>query len=123
MPSVPKIDNMNINVIENDKKSPWLTTIDNVWNPFTNFDEWLAFDISNQHYSSQTLAKIALVSDSLSDEENRQELERAIDCIVAIDPSREFVKVYSDTFDMDMKKAMTSYQEWYSKIAASIGNS
>ena len=32
-------------MIEEIKSTPYLTTVDNVWNPFTNFDEWLAYDI------------------------------------------------------------------------------
>ena len=83
----------------------WLTTIDNVFNPFTHFDEWLAFDISNSHYSSETLAKLALVSDSLSEQENQEEIERTIDRIIEIDPERKWVKVHEGSFEDDMKKA------------------
>lgn len=103
-------------MIAETKQTPFLTTIDNVWNPFTNFDEWLAFDLSNEHYSNETLAKIALVSDELSDEENRQEIERAIDRIVELDPTKEFAKVYKDTYDEDIAKARRSYTLWYNNL-------
>lgn len=103
-------------MIESTKQTPFLTTVDNVWNPFTNFDEWLAFDMQQQHYCNQVLAKQALVSDQLSDEENRQEIERAIDRIVEIDPTHEFVKVYKATFDQDMAEARRSYTLWVNSL-------
>lgn len=103
-------------MIDEIKQTPFLTTVDNVWNPFTNFDEWLAFDISNEHYSNETLAKIALCSDELSDEENRQEIERAIDRIIELDPTKEFVKVYKDSFESDMSKAKASYDKWLEQM-------
>ena len=89
----------------------WLTTIDNVWNPFTQFDEWLAFDIVNQHYSSETLANVALISDSLSEKEIDEEIERAIDSIIAVDPEHKWVKVHEDSFEKDMEKAKASAKE------------
>ena len=101
-------------IIEN--RIPYLTTIDNVYNPFTHFDEWLSYDRGYQHYSTETLAKIALVSDRLSDEENRQELERAIDRIIELDPTHMFVKVYKDTYDQDMDSARKSYATWSNKM-------
>ena len=103
-------------MIEETKQTPFLTTIDNVWNPFTHYDEWFAFDLEKQHFSNQVLAKIALVSDALSDEENRQEIERAIDVIVDLDPSREFVKVYKDSFDEDMANARRIYAKWFNSL-------
>lgn len=98
-------------MIEETKQTPFLTTVDNVWNPFTNFDEWFAFDITNQHYSSQRLAKLALVSPELSDEENRQEIERAIDRIIELDPTKEYVKVYKDTYESDMAQGRQLYDK------------
>jgi hypothetical protein len=103
-------------MIEDVKETPFLTTIDNIWNPFTNFDQWFAFDLQNQHYSNQVLAKIALVSEELSDEENRQEIERAIDRILELDPIKEFAKVYPSTYDADINKARHSYIQWYNNL-------
>ena len=103
-------------MIEDVKETPFLTTIDNIWNPFTDFDQWFAFDLQNQHYSNQVLAKIALVSEELSDEENRQEIERAIDRIIELDPIKEFAKVYPSTFTTDIDKARRSYMQWYNNL-------
>lgn len=103
-------------MIEDVKETPFLTTIDNIWNPFTNFDQWFAFDLQNQHYSNQVLAKIALVSEELSDEENRQEIERAIDRILELDPIKEFAKVYPSTYDTDISKARRAYLQWFDNL-------
>lgn len=103
-------------MIEDVKETPFLTTIDNIWNPFTNFDQWFAFDLQKQHYSNQVLAKIALVSEELSDEENRQEIERAIDRILELDPIKEFAKVYPSTYDTDINKARHRYIRWYNDL-------
>ncbi len=68
-----------------------ITTIDNPYNPFTQFDEWLQFDISKGHYSLGYLGRIAKTSEQLSDEENNDEIERAIDEIIEYD----FLKIYT----------------------------
>ena len=99
-----------------EKRIPYLTTIDNVYNPFTHFDEWLSFDKVYQHFSNETLARQARVSDRLSDEENRQELERAIDRIIELDPTHTFVKVYKDSYNSDMDNARKAYTAWYNSI-------
>mgnify|MGYP007069867456 CR=1 FL=1 len=103
-------------MIEETKQTPFLTTVDNVWNPFTNYDEWLAFDLSNGYCSNQTLAKLALVSPELSEEENRQEIERAVDRVVEIDPTKTYTKVYRSTFDTDMAKAKARYDQWMETV-------
>lgn len=46
-----------------------LTTIDNPFNPYTNYDEWLAYDIQMGYNTNAYLDRIANVSDELSDED------------------------------------------------------
>ena len=70
-----------------------LSTIDNPYNPFTQFGEWFVFDVTNGYNSCGYLARIAHTSDALSEEENEEEVERAIDEIVAIDPFGIYRKV------------------------------
>lgn len=62
-----------------------LTTIDNPYDPFTQFDSWLLFDSEKGYNSCGYLARIAADSDALSEKENEQEVERAIDEIIAND--------------------------------------
>lgn len=56
-----------------------LTTIDNPYNPFTQFDEWLQFDESSGYYTTQYLARLTLSSGDLSDADQSNAIEQAID--------------------------------------------
>lgn len=62
-----------------------LTTVDNPYDPFTQFSSWLQFDIEKGYYSCAYLGRIAKTSDALTEMENDQEVERAIDEIVKYD--------------------------------------
>ena len=74
-----------------------LTTIDNPFNPFVDFDSWFMFDIDKGYNSCAYLARIAKTSDSLSDEENDEELERAIDEIIKYDFLNIYKKIKRDS--------------------------
>ena len=67
-----------------------LTTIDNPYNPFDDFDSWYAFDTDKGYCSCSYLDRIANTSSQMSDEENEREIERAIDEIIKYD----FMNVY-----------------------------
>ena len=62
-----------------------LTTFDNPFDPIEQFDEWYLFDEDKGYHSCSYLARIAKISDQLSNEENEKEIERAIDEIIAND--------------------------------------
>lgn len=70
-----------------------LTTIDNPFNPFTNFEQWFDYDCEKGYYSCDYLARIAKTSDMLSEKENDEEIERAIDEIIQYNPLGIYVKV------------------------------
>lgn len=67
-----------------------LTTIDNPFDPFEQFDSWFLFDVEKGYNSCAYLARIARTSEQFTDEENNQEIERAIDEIIKYD----FMHVY-----------------------------
>ena len=73
-----------------------LTTIDNPYNPFDEFDQWFMFDNDRGDGSCQYLARIARTSDALSEKENDEEVERAIDEIVRLDPFNIYMKYKVD---------------------------
>ncbi len=59
-----------------------LTTIDNPFNPFKQWDEWQAFDEQNGYNTCALLGRIATISDSLSDVENEEIINDAMKSIV-----------------------------------------
>lgn len=63
-----------------------LSTIDNPFNPFTQYDEWLAFDEDKGYFTNALLARVARTSDDLSDVASNYARESAIDEIVLHDP-------------------------------------
>jgi hypothetical protein len=59
-----------------------LTTTDNPYDPFTQFDEWYAFDEAAGYHSSALLARIVRSSDDLSEADQSVAIEDAIDEVV-----------------------------------------
>ena len=59
-----------------------LTTIDNPFNPFTEFDEWRQYDERAGYFTSQFLARIVITSSELSEADQSLAIEAAIDEIV-----------------------------------------
>jgi hypothetical protein len=70
-----------------------LTTVDNPYDPFTQWDEWFAYDERSGHHSSSILGRIAMVDDDLSEELIEEALEHAIDDIVHENFNGLFMKV------------------------------
>ncbi len=70
-----------------------LTTFDNPFDPFEQFSDWFRFDVDQGYYSCAYLARIAKTSEQFSDEENNQEIERAIDEIIKHDFRNIYKKV------------------------------
>lgn len=59
-----------------------LTTVDNPYDPSTQFDEWYAFDTAAGYNTTSLLARIVKTSDELSEADQDAALEDAIDEIV-----------------------------------------
>ena len=70
-----------------------LTTFGNPYNPFDEFTSWFMFDEEKGYHSCAYLGRIAKTSEQLSDEENAQEIERAIDEIIKYDFQNIYKKV------------------------------
>ncbi len=73
-----------------------LTTADNPYDPFAQYDAWYRFDEGMGYHSCAYLARIARTSDQLSEEENMREVERAINDIIKYDPLGIYKKVKSN---------------------------
>ena len=74
-----------------------LTTFDNPFDPFDQFTSWLLFDKEKGHNTCEYLARIANLSDDMSQEEVDIEVERAIDSIIKYDQTNTFKKVTKQT--------------------------
>lgn len=73
--------------------SVMLTTTDNPFNPFTQFDEWKNYDESNGYNSCGLVDRIAKTSDELSELDQQLAIERAIDEIVSLNAIGLYEKV------------------------------
>lgn len=71
----------------------WITTNDNPFDFFTQFDDWYLFDESKGYHTCSLVARVARTSSELSDYENRIETERAIDQILSFDSFGIYKKI------------------------------
>lgn len=70
-----------------------LTTIDNPFDPFTQFDAWYAFDNTKGYHTCEYLARIVKTSSELSEAVEEELTESAIDEIISINPLGKYKKV------------------------------
>ena len=70
-----------------------LTTMDNPWNPFDNWDEWYAYDTRVGHHTTAYLARCVHNSDEISLADQHLVIEQAIDEIVQINANGLYKKV------------------------------
>ena len=84
-----------------------LTTFDNPFDPFEQFTSWFLFDVEKGYNSSSYLARIAKLSDDLSEEEADIEVERAIDEIIKYD----FMNIYKKVWQKDPNKTENTQME------------
>ena len=71
-----------------------LTTIDNPFDPFTEFDQWIMYDKDKGYDSSEYLARILTdLPENLSEEEKNSRISDAIDLIIENDPLKIYKKV------------------------------
>jgi hypothetical protein len=75
-----------------------LTTFDNPYNPFTQFKQWFLFDVEKGYNSCGYLGRIARTSEQLTDEENDEEVERAINDVLKYDVLGIYKKVINKDY-------------------------
>ena len=75
-----------------------LTTFDNPYNPFTEFGDWLQYDVLKGYNTCDRLARVADVDDNLSEEDSDELIERAMDDLVSADILNIFRKVTEDDY-------------------------
>ena len=77
-----------------------LSTIDNPFNPFEDFRNWFLFDIEKGYYSCSRVARVARLSNEMTQSETDIEIERAIDEIVKYD----FMNIYKKIINSNVKE-------------------
>ena len=76
-----------------------LTTFDNPFDPFEQFTSWFMFDVEKGYNSCAYLGRIAKTSEQFSEEENKEEIEKAIDEIIKYDFMNIYKKVTNNKTD------------------------
>lgn len=74
-----------------------LTTFDNPYNPFDQFELWLLFDKENNYNSCELLARFTNNSTEMSQIEEEVDIQRAIDEIVKNDPLNRYTIAFPNT--------------------------
>lgn len=82
-----------------------LTTFDNPFNPFENFEEWMMFDVAKGYNTCSYLARIARLSSDMTEKEYERENERAIDEIIRCDFLNIYKKVTPETAEQTAEPA------------------
>ncbi len=70
-----------------------LTTVDNPFDPITQFDDWYEYDESKGYCTSGYVARIAKTSDDLSKNDQDLAIQAAIDEIISMNPDGFYKKV------------------------------
>jgi hypothetical protein len=70
-----------------------LTTVDNPFDPFTQFEEWMVWDERAGYYTLSYLDRIAKLSNDVSDADQELAIKNAIDSIVKENVSGMWRKV------------------------------
>ncbi len=74
-----------------------LTTMDNPYDPFEQFDLWFQFDVDKGYNTCSYLARIANISEDMTQKEENEEIERAIDEIIFYDFTNRYKKTFRKT--------------------------
>jgi len=92
------IDSSNEEEDNNNSSNCMLSTIDNPYNPYTNYEEWYEFDTAHGYNSASFLARIVQSSDELSEADQSLAIEEGIDQIVSLNVLGIYIKVTPTNF-------------------------
>lgn len=74
-----------------------LTTTDNPFDPFEDFDRWFEFDVKQGYNTCSYLSRVSHLNRKMSSQEEFYELERAIDEICELNILGIYQKVVKET--------------------------
>ena len=70
-----------------------LTTTDNPYDPFTQYDDWYAYDVQKGYNTCEYLGRLSYTSSELSAADQQLAVEQAIDSIVKMNVLGIYKKV------------------------------
>lgn len=76
-----------------------VTTEDNPFSPFSQFEEWYAFDTRHGYHTLSLLARLAYTSHNLSEADQDLALDTAIDEIVSENVTGNYKKVFEEEIE------------------------
>lgn len=76
-----------------------VTTIDNPYNPFTHYREWLSYDILHGYKTEEWLAILSRTSSDLRTEEQNELIDAGVERLLDLDPYGLHAIVYSNEAD------------------------
>lgn len=71
----------------------FVTTIDNPYDYFTQFDEWYEFDTSHGYNTCSYIDRVSRASNNMSDRDKAQAINDAVDDIIRLNVTGKYKKV------------------------------
>ena len=78
-------------------KETWVTTVDNPFDPFKDFDNWKRFDEDHGYHTTSLICRFLKDSSDYDEETYRQCLEDAVDEVVRFNFYGNYRKVVGDS--------------------------
>ena len=91
-------------------KAKWVTTLDNPYNFFKQFDEWYAFDTQMGYNTCSYVDRIAKTSNSMSEHDRKQAINDAVDEIVRFNLTGNYVMVEQEDDDDEENEEKDEYE-------------
>jgi len=80
----------------NETRETWITTKDNPFDFFNDFDNWYQFDEEKGYRTCEYVARIAKTSDELSELDYSEAIEEALDEIMRNNVLLIYKRIYND---------------------------
>ena len=75
------------------KRQVCITTIDNPFDPFDDYNSWFMFDVEKGYYTSSKIGRLTKTTNDMTEKEEIEAIEKAIDRLIEIDPLDIYIKV------------------------------
>lgn len=91
------------------QRETWLTTLDNPFDPFYECDDWTRYDEDHGYFTNNLIARVANVSDEMSDDAYNFQIEQAVDELVKFNVLgiyRKAIKGEKNVLDEEKRKEL-----------------